>query len=44
MPPALRRGLLGAVALLLAGALYLIAVRGEALLASLTALARLCFG
>jgi hypothetical protein len=44
MPPALRWALFGAVALLLGGALYLIAVRGEALLASLTALARFCFG
>ncbi len=44
MPPALRWGLLGAGALLLGSALYLIAVRGEALLASLTALARFCFG
>lgn len=44
MPAGLRVALLTAVALLLAGALYLIAVRGEALLASLTALAQLCFG
>jgi hypothetical protein len=43
MPAGVRRALLAAVALLLAGALYLIAVRGEALLASLTALAQLCF-
>jgi hypothetical protein len=43
MPAGLRRAVLAAVALLLASALYLIAVRGEALLASLGALARYCF-
>jgi hypothetical protein len=43
MPAGVRRALLIGVTLLLAGALYLIAVRGEAILASLTALAALCF-
>jgi hypothetical protein len=43
MPAGVRRALLAGVALLLAGALYLIAVRGEALLAGLSGLARLCF-
>jgi hypothetical protein len=43
MPTFLRGALLIGVALLLGGALYLIAVRGEALLASLSALARYCF-
>ena len=43
MPAGVRRALLIGVALLLTGALYLIAVRGDALLASLTALAALCF-
>jgi hypothetical protein len=43
MPAGIRLALLAAVALLLASALYLIAVRGEALLASLAALAQLCF-
>ena len=40
MPAGVRRALFGAVALLLAGALYLIAVRGEALLADLSALSQ----
>jgi hypothetical protein len=46
MPPAVARALLAAVAFLLAGALYLIAVRGEALLADLSGLTQrilLCF-
>ncbi len=43
MPAGVRRTLFTAVALLLAGALYLIAVRGEALLAALWGLASLCF-
>ncbi len=43
MPAGVRRGLLVGIALLLAGALYLIAVRGEALLAALWSLAQLCF-
>jgi hypothetical protein len=43
MPAGVRRALLAVVALLLAGALYLIAVRGEALLAALWGLASLCF-
>jgi hypothetical protein len=43
MPAGVRRALFAAVALLLAGALYLIAVRGEALLAALWGLASLCF-
>jgi hypothetical protein len=38
MPAAVRRALLAVVGILLAGALYLIAVRGEALLADLSAL------
>lgn len=38
MPAGVRRALLAAVGLLLAGALYLIAVRGEALIADLSAL------
>lgn len=43
MPAAVRRGLLAAVAAVLVGALYLIAVRGEALLLDLSALSRYCF-
>jgi hypothetical protein len=43
MPAGVRRALLVGVALLLAGALYLIAARGEALLADLSWLASLCF-
>jgi hypothetical protein len=45
MPAGLRYALAAVVALLLAGALYLIAVRGEALLADLSALSQriLCF-
>lgn len=38
MPAGVRRALFAAVGLLLAGALYLIAVRGEALIADLSAL------
>jgi hypothetical protein len=43
MPPGLRRALAAAVILLLAGALYLIAVRREALLADLSALTQRVF-
>jgi hypothetical protein len=43
MPAGVRRALVAAVALLLAGALYLIAVRGEALLADLSALSQRVF-
>jgi hypothetical protein len=46
MPAGIRRALLAAVALLLASALYLIAVRGEALLADLSGLTErilMCF-
>jgi hypothetical protein len=43
MPAGVRRALLVGVALLLAGALYLIAVRGEALLAALSSLREYCF-
>jgi hypothetical protein len=43
MPAGVRRALLVGVGVLLAGALYLIAVRGEALLAALRGLASLCF-
>ena len=43
MPPAVRRSLLAALAVVLAGALYLIAVRGEALLLDLAALRAFCF-
>jgi hypothetical protein len=43
MPAGIRRALLVGVGLLLAGALYLIAVRGEALLAALSSLQAYCF-
>jgi hypothetical protein len=44
MPAGVRWALLGAVGALLAGALYLIAVRGEALLVDLQSLSRIfCF-
>jgi hypothetical protein len=43
MPAGIRRALLVGVGLLLAGALYLIAVRGEALLAALSSLRAYCF-
>ena len=43
MPPAVRRALFAALAVVLAGALYLIAVRGEALLLDLAALRAFCF-
>ena len=44
MPSGLRRGLLAALGLVFAGALYLIAVRGEALLVDLAAIGRaICF-
>ncbi len=43
MPGGLRTSLIAALALVLAGALYLIAVRGEALLLALSTLASFCF-
>jgi hypothetical protein len=43
MPASLRRGLLAALGLVMAGALYLIAVRGEALLLDLSALSQRVF-
>ncbi|MBO0763222.1 MAG: hypothetical protein J2P50_01315 [Hyphomicrobiaceae bacterium] len=45
MPPGLQRAFAVAIAVLLAGALYLIAVRGEAIIADLSALSErvLCF-
>jgi hypothetical protein len=46
MPASVRYGLLAALAFILGSALYLIAVRGEALLADLSALSQrilLCF-
>jgi len=43
MPGPLRAGLLAALALVFAGALYLIAVRGEALLLDLSALGQRIF-
>jgi hypothetical protein len=43
MPAGLRRGLLAALGLLLAGALYLLAVRGEALIADLAGFVQRCF-
>jgi hypothetical protein len=43
MPAGVRRGLIAAVAAALIGALYLIAVRGEALLLDLAALTKYCF-
>ena len=43
MPPAVRRTLLAVLAVVLAGALYLIAVRGGALLLDLAALRAFCF-
>jgi hypothetical protein len=43
MPPRIRLALVAAVAILLGGALYLIAVRGEALLADLSALSQRVF-
>jgi len=43
MPPGVRRALIVAVVIVLAGAIYLIAARGETLLADLSALARACF-
>jgi hypothetical protein len=43
MPGRLRAGLLAALALVFAGALYLIAVRGEALLLDLSALGQRIF-
>jgi hypothetical protein len=43
MPPAARWTVLGAMGLVFAGALYLIAVRGEALLLDLSALGQRVF-
>ena len=43
LPGGVRRALFAALGLLLAGALYLIAVRGEALLLDLAALRAFCF-
>ena len=43
MPAGVRRALWAGVGLLLVSALYLIAVRGEAILAGLTTLAQMCF-
>jgi hypothetical protein len=43
MPSGVRRALLAGVGLLLAGALYLVAVRGEALLLDLSALSQRVF-
>ena len=43
MPSGVRRAALAAAALLLAGALYLLAVRGEALLLDLSALGQRIF-
>jgi hypothetical protein len=43
MPAGVRWALFAAVGLLLAGALYLLAVRGEALLADLADFVRRCF-
>jgi hypothetical protein len=43
MPAGLRWALLAGVGVILAGALYLIAVRGETLMAALSAIASYCF-
>ena len=43
LPSSVRRALFAALGLLLAGALYLVAVRGEALLLDLAALRAFCF-
>ena len=43
MPAGVRRALWTGLGLLLASALYLIAVRGDAILAGLTTLAQMCF-
>ncbi len=43
MPAGVRRALFGVVGLVLAGALYLIAVRGQALLVDLSALSSRIF-
>ena len=43
MPGGVRRALFVALGLLLAGALYLVALRGEALLLDLSALRAFCF-
>ena len=44
MPPAVRNILLAVLALLVAGSFYLLAVRGDALLADLSAIAALICG
>jgi hypothetical protein len=43
MPPTVRRALYAVLGIVLAGALYLIAVRGEALLADLSAFSQRIF-
>jgi hypothetical protein len=43
MPAAVRRALFGVIALVLAGALYLISVRGQALLVDLSGLSQRIF-
>jgi hypothetical protein len=43
IPTGVRRALLAVLGLILAGALYLVAVRGEALLLDLSALRAFCF-
>lgn len=43
MPPAVRGAVLGGVGLILAGALYLISVRGDALLLDLSAFSQRIF-
>lgn len=43
MPTAVRLGVFGVISLLFAGALYLIAVRGQALLVDLSALSQRIF-
>ena len=43
MPGGLRRGLIAALAVAFAGALFLIATRGEALLVDLATFAAFCF-
>ena len=43
LPAGVRRALFSALGIVLAGALYLVAVRGEALLLDLAALRAFCF-
>jgi hypothetical protein len=43
LPPRVRRTLFATLGIVLAGALYLVAVRGEALLLDLAALRAFCF-